>query len=37
MDIAVAHIFKFKKDKIIELWDLGQIMDPECPNEQGMF
>lgn len=37
MDIAVVHIFKFKKDKVIELWDLGQIIDPECPNEQGMF
>ena len=37
MDIAVAHIFKFKNDKVIELWDLGQIIDPECPNEQGMF
>jgi predicted SnoaL-like aldol condensation-catalyzing enzyme len=36
-DIAVVHIFKFKEDKIIELWDLGQVISPDSPNENGLF
>lgn len=34
---AVIHILKFKTDKIIELWDLGQQVPTETINENGMF
>lgn len=37
MDIAVVHIFKFENNKIVELWDLGQIIDKNSPNENGLF
>ena len=34
---AVVHIFKFESSKIIELWDLGQLIPKERINENGMF
>ena len=34
---AVIHIFRFEKDKIAELWDLGQPVPLETVNENGMF
>ncbi|KAF2333629.1 nuclear transport factor 2 family protein [Flavobacterium ginsenosidimutans] len=34
---AVVHILKFKDDKIIELWDLGQPVPKDSINENGMF
>lgn len=37
MDIAVVHIFRFSGDKIVELWDLGQPIEKESPNENGLF
>lgn len=37
MDIAVVHIFRFENDKIVELWDLGQFIDKNSPNENGLF
>ena len=37
MEIAVVHIFLFKGDKIVELWDLGQVIDKDSPNENGLF
>ncbi|NJB71738.1 putative SnoaL-like aldol condensation-catalyzing enzyme [Saonia flava] len=37
MEIAVVHIFKFQNEKIIELWDLGQIIEKGSPNENGLF
>ena len=37
MEIAVVHIFRIPKDKIVELWDLGQVMEKDSPNEHGMF
>jgi predicted SnoaL-like aldol condensation-catalyzing enzyme len=36
-DIAVVHIFRFEKDRIVELWDLGQPISKDSPNENGMF
>ena len=36
-DMAVMHIFRFESDKIIEMWDFGQFVPPEMPNENGMF
>jgi len=36
-DVAVVHIFKFKGDRVVELWDLGQLLSKDSPNENGMF
>ncbi|RZN84087.1 MAG: nuclear transport factor 2 family protein [Winogradskyella sp.] len=37
MEIAVVHIFRFEKEKVVELWDLGQIIEKDCLNENGLF
>lgn len=37
MLIAVFHAFKFQGNKIIEMWDVGQAVDANCPNENGVF
>ncbi|WP_017729680.1 nuclear transport factor 2 family protein [Nafulsella turpanensis] len=37
MEIAVVHIFRFRADKIVELWDLGQPIVKDSPNENGLF
>jgi predicted SnoaL-like aldol condensation-catalyzing enzyme len=37
MQIAVVHIFRFKGDKIVELWDIGQIAEEDSPNQNGLF
>ena len=34
---AVVHLFRFENDRIIELWDVGQALSPESPNQYGMF
>jgi predicted SnoaL-like aldol condensation-catalyzing enzyme len=34
---AVVHIFRFAGDKIVELWDVGQAVPADSPNENGMF
>ncbi|MFZ7942392.1 nuclear transport factor 2 family protein [Neobacillus sp. 19] len=34
---AVVHIFRFHADRIVELWDLGQPIPENSPNENGMF
>ena len=36
-DIAVVHMFRFEKDRVVELWDLGQLIAKDSPNENGMF
>lgn len=36
-DVAVVHIFRFKNDKVVELWDLGQLIEKDMPNENGAF
>lgn len=36
-EIAVVHIFRFDGDKICELWDVGQPLGKESPNENGPF
>ncbi len=35
--IAVIHIFRFKNDRVVELWDIGQPLIKDSPNENGMF
>lgn len=37
LGFAVVHILKFKSDKIVELWDLGQPIPKDPINENGMF
>ena len=34
---AVVHILKFREDMIAEMWDMGQEIPPDSPNELGMF
>ena len=34
---AVVHIFRFENGRIIELWDLGQPVPAQSPNQYGMF
>jgi predicted SnoaL-like aldol condensation-catalyzing enzyme len=36
-DISVVHIFKFEGDKVVELWDVGQLLSKDSPNENGPF
>jgi predicted SnoaL-like aldol condensation-catalyzing enzyme len=35
--IAVGHIFRFKGERIVELWDVAMEEPEDSPNEQGMF
>jgi predicted SnoaL-like aldol condensation-catalyzing enzyme len=37
LEIALIHIFRFDKDKIVELWDFGQTVTTDMVNENGMF
>lgn len=34
---AVVHIFRFNEERIVEMWDLGQPIPENSPNENGMF
>ncbi|WP_097157999.1 nuclear transport factor 2 family protein [Bacillus oleivorans] len=34
---AVVHIFRFHDNQIVELWDVGQAIPEDSPNENGMF
>jgi len=34
---AVVHIFRFEEGRIVELWDLGQEVPEESPNQYGIF
>jgi len=34
---AVVHIFRFENGRIVEIWDLGQPVLDESPNQFGMF
>jgi predicted SnoaL-like aldol condensation-catalyzing enzyme len=36
-DVSVVHIFRFKGDKVVELWDVGMLLDKSSPNEYGAF
>ena len=35
--IAVVHLFRFKNNKIIEMWDCGQQLNKDSPNKDGVF
>jgi predicted SnoaL-like aldol condensation-catalyzing enzyme len=34
---SVIHIFRFEKDKIIEMWEASQQVLKDSPNENGIF
>ena len=34
---AVVHLFRFERDQIVELWDVGQAVPEDSPNQYGMF
>lgn len=34
---AIMHIFRFEGTLIAEMWDFGQAVPPDMPNEHGMF
>ncbi|MFF2445511.1 nuclear transport factor 2 family protein [Neobacillus sp. NPDC058068] len=34
---AVVHIFRFQNNQIVELWDIGQPIPENSPNENSMF
>src|SRR5512139_4103561 len=34
---AVMHIFRFENGRIVELWDVGQAVPEQSPNQYGMF
>jgi len=35
--VRVVHILRFEGDRIVELWDIGQEIPQDSPNEHGMF
>lgn len=37
LEMAVVHIFKIKDGRIAELWDVGQQIPEQSPNQNGMF
>ncbi len=37
LGVATVHIFCFEGDRIVELWDVGQPVPEDSPNENGMF
>jgi predicted SnoaL-like aldol condensation-catalyzing enzyme len=37
MEIAVFHMFRFSGGKIVELWDVGQPIAQDTPNQNGLF
>jgi predicted SnoaL-like aldol condensation-catalyzing enzyme len=32
-----VHLFRFEGDKIVEYWDITQMVTPEMPNARGAF
>lgn len=35
--IAAVHIFRIQEGKIVEMWDVGQPVPVDSPNEAGAF
>lgn len=36
-DMAVCHLFRFEGDLIAEMWDIGQALPEDSPNQNGLF
>lgn len=37
LELSAVHMFRFHNGKIVEMWDIGQAVSPDSPNEDGMF
>jgi predicted SnoaL-like aldol condensation-catalyzing enzyme len=37
LGVALVHILRFADGRIVELWDVGQPVPEESPNQYGMF
>ncbi len=37
LGVATIHLFRFESDRIVELWDVGQAVLEDSPNQYGMF
>jgi predicted SnoaL-like aldol condensation-catalyzing enzyme len=35
--MVVIHLFRFHENKIVELWDCGQLIPADSPNTDGVF
>lgn len=35
--MAAIHLFRFQGDKIVELWDIGESIPVNSPNQDGVF
>ncbi len=35
--VATLHLFRFRGNKIVELWDFGQPVPDVLPNQDGIF
>ncbi len=35
--MATVHLFRFRGDKIVEMWDCGQPVPADSPNKDGVF
>jgi len=35
--VQVVHLFRFENNQVVELWDLGQQIAKDSPNENGAF
>lgn len=35
--MITMHLFRFKNDKIVEMWDCGQAIPEDSPNKGGVF
>ena len=36
-EMAVVHLFRFKGDRIVEMWDIGHSIPEDSPNADGAF
>ena len=36
-EMAVVHLFRFKGDRIVEMWDIGHSIPGDSPNADGAF
>ena len=37
LEMALSHLFRFEKGKVVELWDISQVIPKDMVNEYGMF
>jgi predicted SnoaL-like aldol condensation-catalyzing enzyme len=35
--IAAIHLFRFQGNQIVEMWDIGEPIPADSPNQDGMF